>query len=145
VAELTAWAQEETGGGLTFCQDCQPDQEERARAEHPAEHTLTKFGSNVLSYVVDLAVIYLDGEDTNFCPTVEAIAEYLGKTPAQIAPAIHRLIEENYLVCDLPAAGTTLTNAAVIYPTAAALRLVPAFGRASEEDLQAELAKLRSG
>jgi hypothetical protein len=98
----------------------------------------------VVSYVLELAVMYLDGEEPRFEPTVEDIGLSVGKTAAQIAPAIHRLIEEGYLECGAPAATKAVPHTATIYPSARLLRTIPAFGEMSPESLDAELKRLRS-
>jgi hypothetical protein len=144
-AELTSWAEEQTGSRLTACEDCQPDQENSAIDEHQAKHALTRFGRDVLSFVLDLAVVYLDDQAPRFHPQMHDIAEYLGKTPAQVMPAIQRLIDEGYLPCDRPIAGNAPLNAEIIYPTAKAIRSIPAFGAMPEEAIVAELDKLRIG
>ena len=88
--------------------------------------------------------MYLDGEEPRFEPTVEDIGLSVGKTAAQIAPAIHRLIEEGYLECGAPAATKAVPHTATIYPSARLLRTIPAFGEMSPESLDAELKRLRS-
>ena len=145
VAELASWAQEQTGGGLTACQECHPGDEEPVLAEHQAMHALTRLGRDILSYVLDLAVMFLDGEETHFCATVRDIAQCVDKTVPQVLPVIHRLIDEGYLECDQTAIAISLAATAITYPTAKALRTIPAFGAMSEEHLGAELAQLRTG
>jgi hypothetical protein len=145
VAELAAWAQEQTGGGLTVCQECHPGDDACADTEQHAKHALTRLGREAISYVLDLAVMYLDGEETNFCANAKRIAQYLGKTVPQVMPVIHRLIDEGYLECDRTTIATSLAATAITYPTARSLRTIPAFGAMSDELLGAELAQLRTG
>ncbi len=144
-AELASWVQEQTGGGLTACQECHPDEEKCANVEQHAKNALTRLGSEAISYVLDLAVMYLDGEETHFRATVKDVAEYLGKTVPQVTPVIHRLIDEGYFECDRPPSAISLATTAITYPTAKALRTIPAFGAMSEEHLGAELDQLKSG
>ena len=101
--ELATWAREQTGGDVSACSECQPDAEESATCEHQEKHSLTHLGRNLLSYVLDLAVMYLDGEERHYHPKVQDIAGYLAKSPGQIMPAIQRLIAEGYLDCEPPA------------------------------------------
>ena len=119
------------------CPECQPQQELCPADDHHATHRLTRLGRDVLSYVLDLAVMYLDGEENRYGPGVDAIATYLDKTPAQILPAIERLIEDGYLVRRCPPASGR--GPEVIYPTARALRTIPAFDAMTENALVAEL------
>ena len=145
VMELEAWAQAETDGGLIACPDCRPDHPESESDAHRAKHALTRLGNDIVSYVVDVAVMFLDEEESCFRPTVESAAKYLDKSPAQIAAAIDRLREEHYLVCDGTAADGALQNNSILYPMAEALRSVPAFDAMSDEELCAELDRLRKG
>jgi hypothetical protein len=141
--ELAAWALEQTGGGLVACSQCQPYHEESLAAEEHARHALTRLGKEIVSYVLDLAVLYLDGEERHYGPSVEAIAVYLGKTPRQIVPALGRLIEEDYLECDPPPTNGTPPARSIVYPTAQALRTIPAFDAMTTKALAAELASLK--
>jgi hypothetical protein len=139
-AELASWTLEQTGGALVACPECQPDREEPATAEHQAAHTLTRLGRDILSYVLDLAVMYLDGEESCYDANAHGIAAYLGKSPAQIMPAIHRLIEEDYLE---PPATHDAAPTPLLYPTARALRTIPAFEAMPHSALSAELGSLK--
>ena len=145
VADLLSWALEQTGGGLIACSECQPDHEESVPTAHQAKHALTRLGRDILSYVLDWAVMYLDGEETHFHATVENAGLNLDKTVPQVMPVIHRLIDEGYLECDRPPGQTSLAATAITYPSAEALRMIPAFGAMSEEDLGTELNRLKSG
>ncbi len=118
--ELAAWALEQTGGGLSPCSECQPRQEEPANAEHHATHALTRLGRDILSYVLDLAVMYLDGVERHYHPNLDDISVYLGKSAGQIMPAAGRLIDEGYLDCDPPAINGALPEMSIIYPTSKA-------------------------
>lgn len=141
-AELAAWALEQTGGGLVACSECQPDREESATAEHQAKHALTRLGREILSYVLDLAVMYLDGEERHYHPNIEGIAVYLAKSTGQIKPALRRLIEEGYLDCDPPVTNGGPPATSIIYPTARALRTIPAFDAMPQSAVAAELDSL---
>jgi hypothetical protein len=141
--ELAAWAFEQTGGDLVACSECQPDHEEPLTAENHAKHALTRLGKEIVSYVLDLAVMYLDGEERHYGPSVEAIAVYLDKTPKQIMPALGRLIEEGHLEYGSPGTDDTPPATSIIYPTARALRTIPAFDAMSKRALAAELESLK--
>ncbi len=141
--ELADWAVEQTGGRLTACAECQPDQEESQTSANHAQHALTRLGREIVSYVLDLAVMYLDGEERHYRPKADAIAAYLDKTPKQIMPALCRLIEEDYLECDPPAKDGTPHSRSIIYPTARSLRTLPAFEAMTRQAVDNELASLR--
>ena len=138
VEELTTWALEQTGGGLVACAACQPDAEESATCEHQEKHSLTRLGRDILSYVLDLAVMYLDGEERYYHPKVQDIAVYLAKSPGQIMPAVQRLIAEGYLDYEPPATKGAPSTAWIIYPTASALRTIPAFAVMANSAVDAE-------
>ncbi len=141
--ELEAWTVEQTGGGPTPCGECHPLEQEPHSEVERARHALTRLGREIVSYVLDLAVMYLDGEERRYHPSVEAVAVYLDKTPKQLAPALARLLEEGYLVSDPPAGEGDLPATAILYPTPRALRTLPAFDAMSEAELAAELQSLR--
>jgi hypothetical protein len=143
VEELAAWALEQTGGGVIACSECEPNQEP-ATCEHQAKHSLTRVGRDILSYVLDLAVMYLDGEEKHYRPNVQDIAVYLGKSPGQIMPALQRLIAEGYLDCKPPATNGAPSAAAIIYPTVSALRTIPAFAVMADSAVDTELRSLKS-
>ena len=143
VDELAAWAEEQTGGGLTACSECQPDHEAPASGEEHEAHTLTRLGKEAMSYVLDLAVMYLDGEERHYRPTVEAVGVYLDKTPKQIMPVVSRLIEDDYLEYDPGASDAPLSATTIIYPTKRAMRKIPAFDEMSDDALSAEMDSLR--
>ena len=144
VEELAAWALEETGGGVIACSECQPDQDELTTSEHQAKHSLTRLGRDVLSYVLDLAVMYLDGEERHYHPKIDDIAAYLAKSPGQIMPALQRLISDGYLDCESPATNGAPSATSIVYPTASALRTIPAFADMANSAVDAELRSLKS-
>jgi len=144
-AELASWSQEQTGGGLTACPLCRPEEEDCPNAEQHAKNALTRLGRDALSYVLDLAVMYLDGEETYFRPTLKDVAGYLDKTVPQVVPAIQRLIDERYLERDQTGNAISLAATTVVFPSAKSLRTIPAFDAMSEENLGTELAQLRTG
>jgi len=142
ISELEAWAEEQTGGGLTGCVECQSYEDESPDGVHDERGALTRLGRDILSYVLDLAVMYLDGEQTHYHPTLQDIAGYLGKTPAQIEPAMRRLIVEGHLNCNVGANGNSFSRA-VVYPTHQSLRSIPAFEAMPAQSLDAELTTLK--
>ncbi len=142
--ELRAWAQEQTGAGLTACAECRPEDEQPGESGQHAIHAATRLGKEALSYVLDLAVMRLDGETPAYRATLEDLAAYLDKTAAQLAPAVERLIEAGFLECDQPVGKTSLAATTVVYPTATALRTIPAFAAMSKHAAVAELDQLKN-
>ena len=141
--ELAAWAVEVTGAEVVACAECEPYRDDAASGEH-ATRSPTRLESEALSYVLDLAVMYLDGEDRRYHPKVEDVATYLAKSAAQLMPAVRRLIAEGYLECEPPAADGAPTAASILYPTADALRTIPAFAEMDERTVDAELQTLKT-
>jgi hypothetical protein len=139
--ELQAWAIEENGKGLLPCAECRPN--ESALAQSPTNRALSRLERNILSHLLDLAVMCLDGETDQYHADVQSVAAYFQKTPAQALPTLRRLITCGYLDCE-GSTGGSLPLTAMVYPTARALGVLPAFGSLAPEALNAELAKLRS-
>jgi hypothetical protein len=78
--------------------------------------------------------------------TVEMIADYLGKTPAQASLALRHLTEVGYLCCDRhTASGKPFRPKIVVYPTPLGLRTMPEYAKEPDEALAAQLAKLTGG
>ena len=145
LVELSDWTREETAGGLQNCPECSPEQSSIETANQPATHALTRLGRDVVSYVLDLAVIYLDGEAPHFRPTIGQIAQYLEKTPPQIRPTIERLVADGHLTCDSAEAPAKWSDETLVRPTAKSLSSIPAFGAMGPADLLAELDRLQGG
>jgi hypothetical protein len=83
----------------------------------------------------------------NECPpyrlTVSDIAACFGKTPGQISPVLHQLINDSLLtVQGKMGAATTILPTRIVLPTKLALRTLEAFQNESDSSLQNELAKL---
>jgi len=144
-AELIEWAEEQTGTKPTPCEQCQPYSEEQDTAAHDGGRAMTHLGREMLSYILDVAVMYLDGEEPRFRATLQNVAEYLDKTPRQLAPVLRRLMDEGFAECDVPLQGDPAAHHSVVYPTGKALRSIPAFEAMASEDLKRELAKLKTG
>jgi hypothetical protein len=144
--ELTDWAQRECGREPNSCDQCQPHEvicAEGLAASDGHPRPLTKQGGDIVDYVLDVALIYLGQGDRGYHLTVGDLAAYLGKTRAQITPAIVRLLEDGYLRANgelVP--GAALPRQQVVFPTVLAMRILPAFENVPEEEIEAELARL---
>lgn len=150
--ELEAWAEAEFGGHLRRCARCRPAERRAspqvglATGEAEETHHLTKLGDHLLSFVLEVAVMSLDAMANYQAdpPTVGALAQYEGKSIRQIAPALSRLLEDGFITID----GDTSPEAkrrrqSIVYPTAAALRTVPAFAELTANELDRALASLQ--
>ena len=119
--ELLDWTDTEP----VLCEACQPNE----AIEQPRH--LTKVGKDIVDYVVEAAVISLD-QGAEYDASLADIAAYLNKTPAQIANIITQLVHDGYL----------RTESSHVYPTADALRTLPAFEQLPIREVEAELQQL---
>jgi hypothetical protein len=141
VEELQHWAVEETEKEPDCCEKCQPNQTlpvDEAETAH-----LTKFAAEILDYVVEAAAIHLEHEHPPYRVTVGDIGACFAKTPGQLSVTLHHLVQDGYII--LPGASAKdapFPSKRLVLPTAKALRTLEAFRTASNDMLQAELAKL---
>lgn len=145
--ELTEWAREQIGCEPKFCDVCDPASENlltaTATGQHAADHHLTKLENEIVSAVVESAVIHLDN-DLEYRLTIGDVAQYLSKTTGQISAAMRRLVAAQVLEIEPCPAGTNSLPATFrVFPTAVALGTVPAFANMTVAKLQRELAMLR--
>ncbi len=144
--ELREWAAEQIGGPPKACRVCNPwekvlsvDTNNPVSAE---DQHLTKLENDILSAVVESAVIHLDNE-LDFQMTVGDVAEYLSKTPVLITDAMRRLVAQQMLEIETETANNTPILPTVrVFPTASALRTVLAFAELDTEQLKKELETL---
>jgi hypothetical protein len=130
--ELAAWAVEESGSAASPCEKCQPEQE--LKGEDSGEIHLTKLGGEILDYVLDAALIHFDEAQPRYGLTVSDIAACFGKTPRQVSPLVHRLIDDGLLAVDRKdGAASPIPPQRVVWPTVRALRTLEAFQAESEE------------
>lgn len=144
--ELTDWAREQIGSAPRSCDTCDPagDASQAASDVYSQEVHLTRLENNIVSAVVESAVIHLDN-DMEFCLTVGDVARYLSKTPGQLATALSRLVSEQML--ELEEAATNVKQrdpTSRVFPTSRSLCTVPAFAELSSDELQRELASLHA-
>ena len=142
-AELETWATEQTGIVPGQCAECQPQREALARGDIHVH--LSKLPTDILDYILDAALIHIEVDRSPYRLTAADIAACFGKSPAQIAPALHRLIEGGYVTVQghVSAAGA-IPPKRVIRPTAVALRTLEAFQSESNSTIECELAKLQA-
>lgn len=140
--ELIAWAEAEYGHPPDDCPQCRPGDAPRKQARQERVR-LTKLESEIVDHVVERVAIELDRDEPHYEATVRSVAEYLDKTPRQIAPALLRLVEQGYLRIEgAPAGRKSLPGRCGVFPTAAALRTLPAFAKAPRRTLDAVFKRL---
>lgn len=141
-AELASWAIVESSVDPETCVLCKPA-DEAAPVSMQGDRHLTKLGKDIVDYVVEAAVIHLDLHDSGYDVTVDDIANCLGKTPGQISPALMRLADDGYVriggKADSGASSPVDSN---VFPTADALRMLPAFEKMADGEVEAELDSL---
>jgi hypothetical protein len=141
-AELEAWAVDETGIATEYCATCNPTNEIVADAGGPVH--LSKLPSDILEYILEAALIHFEVQQPPYHLTVADIAACFGKTPGQISPVLHRLVDGGFVTVQ-GHAGTAaaIPPKRIVLPTIAALRTLGAFRSESDSTIQDELAKLK--
>jgi hypothetical protein len=142
--EFEAWAIEETGASPKHCPKCNIDGD--AAGGGASQIHLSKLASDILEYILEAALIHFEIEHPPYYLTVGDIAACFGKTPGQISPVLHRLLDGGFVTVQ----GHVGTAAAippkrVVLPTVTALRTLEAFKAESDSTIQDELAKLEPG
>ena len=144
VDQLLDWVRDEINGEPQSCEQCEPLHDGCLAGkckDDDAQH-LTRLGGDIVSYIVEVAVIHLDN-DTPYRLSVVDVASYLRKSPAQINAAVLRVIEDSFVSTNENLQlNTPLSDELMLYPTAEALRTVPAFAAMSEVEIAAEVSKL---
>jgi hypothetical protein len=137
-AELVAWAMEQTQAEPTVCPDCLIEQ---PADDHPVH--LTRIDRDVLSFVLEVAALHLDESDDYYALTVGAAAKCLGKTAGQLSASFHRLVADGLLkVVGKTAAAELISPNCALLPTVKALRTLPVYQSASDEEVAGDLARL---
>jgi hypothetical protein len=108
-------------------------------------HEITRLGREILGYILDVTVLYLDGSESRYEVTLENVATYAGKSPRQIMACLDRLICDGYLESYPPASNHHLAAHAMLYPTVETMKSIPAFAEMDESMLQTEVHSLREG
>ncbi len=138
--ELKTWAREQTQIDATECPGCMV-----AHESHPTDHPLhlTKLGQEILSFVLEIAALNLDDDTGTYWLSVGMVAKCLDKTPAQLSPALHRLVDDGMLTTtERIRAGEPLSVTCRLFPTVPALKTIPAFQERSDEEIEIELRTL---
>jgi hypothetical protein len=139
---LLEWAETGLGCSCDRCRECMPDVD--GLNSNPDRPRLTRLARDILGYVLEAAVMHFDEETPPYHLTVALIANCMGKSPAQVSPALHRLSEDGYLECaGRSAAGKSIRPRSIVYPTILAFRTLPEWANQTDAELLAELAKIR--
>lgn len=139
-SELRQWCLETALPEPAACEACAPLNEATAP---PDEKHATKFGREILDYVLEAAAIHLEDDSPPYRLSVDDIAACLGKSPARTAQALRGLVNQE-LICvrGRNGRGATISRRAMVYPTAQAIRSLQSFADAGEDVIQRELEKL---
>ena len=145
LAELVTWARNATGSDPRVCPDCRPDYEAVAAGHKKTAHVrLTKLGRELVSHVLDVAILYLDGMATEYDLTIRDLAQTFDRTVSRVISSTRRLIAHGLIETSPPVTDQApLCEETLVYPTAKALRDVPDFADMSQRELETELQKLR--
>jgi hypothetical protein len=146
VDELRDWVCSESDRTLLACPQCQPQQSQApeglAAAGDGHEH-LTSLGKEILDYVLEVSVMCLDGAVSGYAVSLADVAQCLSKTPAQLTAATLRLVDDQYLALpDQSTVDAALLAETRLFPTAKALRSLPAFQPLTDRQIEAELKRL---
>jgi hypothetical protein len=140
---LLEWAESDLGCSCDRCPECTPDVDEPdSNGDRPR---LTRFAADILGCVLETAVMHFDEETPPYHLTVSMIANCMGKSPAQVSPALRRLTDDGYLeYAGRSAAGKSIRPRSIVYPTILAFRTLSEWANQTDAELSAELTKIRT-
>lgn len=147
LTEIVDWVRDTSGCELPCCEDCRPEADLPADAgEHADEAVhLTPLADHILNYVVETAIVHLTNSAARYRLTVGEVSECLHKTPAQLAQALRRLLEGDFITASRPLRRDgTLAESTGIWPTPAALRTVDGYATYSDQELHSEVERLQA-
>lgn len=136
---LKAWAAE-TGAALKICPNCLAEDGSPLGVQ-PLH--LSHLDREVLSFVLDVALVHLDDRDDGYLLTVGKIAKCLAKTPGQLGASMRRLAQDGLLrIVGAATESGPLPFTCQIYPTVSAMKTLPTFKDVSDTEIESELATL---
>ncbi len=136
---LKIWAVEQSGNEPQNCPKCLSD--DPASQREPLR--LSHLDRELLSLVLEVAVLHLDDRDGGYFLTVGKAAHCLAKTPGQLNASLQRLAQHGLLtIVESAAPSEPPPNACQILPTVPAMKTLPAFKDLSDGDIESELASL---
>lgn len=145
--ELREWVKDAVGGEPLLCEQCRPGEELEAAAieslsEPRRSAGLSRQARRVLDHVLEVAVIALE-QPAAYTLTLDELAAAEGKQPRQLSAAVLRLLADGYLTTRAkPVPGRPLVGQAALFPTAKALRSLPALADLGDMELDALLHRL---
>jgi hypothetical protein len=138
--ELKVWAHEQTGADPSGCVTCLVTDEPRP-ADQPIH--LTKLDQEIMSFVLEVAMLHLDEEAGAYWLNVGMVAKCLDKTPAQLSAALTRLVVDGLLiVTEKWKPGEALPTKCGLLPTVLAMKTLAAYQDRSDEEIAAEIKTL---
>lgn len=140
--ELEDWSRDQTWKIAGPCQLCRSSSGPRPAETPPDEVHLTRLEGRILSFVLEVAVGHLDDDQPAYALTVEAIAQCLGKSSAQLSAALHRLVGADLLSIDSLMPTEQVSADRTVLPTARAFKTLPFYRDADFSQIAAELRKI---
>ena len=135
---LKTWAVEQAQVDPKLCPNCLATDTPPDQPLH-----LSHLDKEVLSFVLEVATLHLDDRDASYLLTVGKTAKCLAKTPGQLAATFQRLAEQGLLkLVGKMKPGEAAPIHCQLLPTVAAMKTLPAFQDASDNEIEAELATL---
>lgn len=137
---LKTWAAEQTGAALRDCPQCLSDD---GSSQQIGPLHLSHLDREVLSFVLEVALLHLDERDGGYLLTVGKTAKCLVKTPGQLNASVRRLAQEGLLkMVGAATQSEPLPVDCQVYPTVSSLKTLPAFKEVPEAEIESELATL---
>ncbi|HWB14234.1 MAG TPA: hypothetical protein VG826_33715 [Pirellulales bacterium] len=138
---LKAWAMEQAQAEPECCAGCLGD----ASSDTPPRH-LSHLDKEVLSFVLEVAMLHLDDRDATYLLTVGKTAKCLAKTPGQLGATLRRLVDDGLLeLVGKVGPGNAAPVGCRLMPTVAAMRTLPCYQESSDAEIAKELSTLTSG
>jgi hypothetical protein len=135
---LQAWAIEQAHAEPDLCASCLGE----PASETPPLH-LSHLDKEVLSFVLEVAMLHLDDRDAGYLLTVGKTAKCLAKTPGQLGATLRRLVDNGLLkLIGNGGSQDAVSGSCRLMPTVAAMRTLPCYHESSDEVIEQELATL---
>jgi hypothetical protein len=140
---LLQWAETDLGCSCERCPECVPDVDGSDSKGDPPR--LTRLAADILGYVLEIAVMHFDEDSPPYHLTAAMIADCMGKSFAQVSPALRRLSDDGYLECaGRSMAVKSIRPRTIVYPTILGLRTLSEWANQTDAELSAEMAKIRA-
>jgi hypothetical protein len=144
IEELVNWAVEESPRGYEYCIQCTPQDQKSSNTPSPVRR-LTRLGKEILEYILEVTVIHLDRQDSDYQVTVGDLAECFLKTPKQILPVLLRMSDAGYVQIEASTTNSGLSSRRLrVLPTPSALRMLPAYANVPDSQVACDIDRLSS-